>query len=232
MELSLMSALLVIFIVFITMDLPLKSSNNYKKLTKIASPLMILGFLFLLTKIIITPINFENDRNYRYEFVQEKLINIRSAQLAYRENNGQFTDDFDELIRFVKVDSFVLVQKKDTLETYINEMLLSDNKTIYREEAVRYITLIDTLEKVSVLDSLFNKEYPIDSLAHIPFHAEEKFILQAGVINKSKIDEPVFEAKAKKEHFLNGLDKTLIKSSAKDLIIGSMTAANLNGNWQ
>ena len=111
-------------------------------------------------------------------------------------------------------------------------MLLSDNKTIHREEAKRYITLIDTLAKVSVLDSLFSEGYPIDSLAHVPFHAEAKFILRAGVINKSKIDEPVFEAKAKKEHFLNGLNKTLIQSSAKDLMIGSMTAANLNGNWQ
>ena len=92
--------------------------------------------------------------------------------------------------------------------------------------------LIDTLGKVSILDSLFQKNHSIDSLRYVPFGKGEEFELSAGTINKSKITVPVFEAKAKKEDFLNGMNKNLIKSSAKDLIIGSMTEAHLNGNWQ
>ena len=82
---------------------------------------------------------------------------------------------------------------------------------------------------------LFQKGYPIDSLAYIPTEfngAGSNFILRAGVVNISKIDMHVFEAKAKKEDFLNGLNKDLIHNSAKDLIVGSMLEAHLNGNWQ
>ncbi len=186
---------------------------NYKKYVQIILPLLVITLSIWLTKIIIDPINFEKETNYRYQFIKEKLIDIRSAQLAYKERTGQFTNDFDELIMFVKTDSFILVQKTDTLEEYYND--------IYREKMLRDITIIDTLGKVSVLDSLFGRNYPIDSLAYVPPINKLKFKLQAGTINKSKIDVPVFEAKDPDPY-----DKR------KPLIIGSMNEANLNGNWQ
>ena len=72
-----------------------------------------------------------------------------------------------------------------------------------------------------MLDSLFNKQYPIDSLAHVPPSNKWKFVLDAGIINKSKITVPVFEVRDPKPYNPN-----------KPLILGSMTEANLNGNWQ
>ena len=114
---------------------------------------------------------------------------------------------------FVKTDSFVLVQKTDTLVEYYN--------TVYRETQFKDTMLIDTLGKVSILDSLFTKQYPIDSLAYVPPINKVKFELRAGVINKSKIDVPVFEAKDPKPYDIT-----------KPLVIGSMIEANLNGNWQ
>ena len=187
--------------------------DKNQKSVKITFSLLILILSTLLIKIILDPIKFENETNYRYDFIKDKLIDIRSAQLAYKEKTGQFTNDFDELIMFVKTDSFVLVQKTDTLVEYYN--------TVYRETQFKDTMLIDTLGKVSILDSLFTKKYPIDSLAYVPPINKVKFELRAGVINKSKIDVPVFEAKDPKPYDIT-----------KPLVIGSMIEANLNGNWQ
>ena len=42
----------------------------------------------------------------------------------------------------------------------------------------------------------------------------------------------VFEARAPKEEYLVGLDEDLVKNAAKDLVVGSMTSAKINGNWE
>ena len=187
--------------------------EQYKKPVKITLPIIIILLAGWLTNIILEPIKFEKEKNYRYTFIKEKLIDIRSAQLAYKEKNGQFTNDFDELIEFVKIDSFVLVQKTDTLIEYYNK--------VYREMQFKDTLFIDTLGKVSILDSLFYKDYPIDSLAYVPPVNKLKFEMKAGVVNKSKIDVPVFEARDPSPY-----------DPQNTLIIGSMLEANLNGNWQ
>ncbi len=187
--------------------------DNYKKPLKIILPILVLSLSIWLANIIITPIQFEKEKNFRYEFIKKKLIEIRSAQLAYKEKNNQFTHNFDSLINFVKKDSFVLVQKTDTLIEYYN--------TTYREMQFKDTMLIDTLGKTSVLDSLFGKKYPIDSLSYVPPINKIQFEMRAGIINKSKIDVPVFEAKDPNPYDVRD-----------PLIIGSMNEANLNGNWQ
>ena len=194
-------------------DTIVSAYDKQNKLIKIILPSLILFLVFFLTNTILKPIKFEKETNYRYQFIKEKLVDIRSAQLAFKEKNGQFTSDFQTLINFVKQDSFVLVQKTDTLIEYYN--------TVYREIQFQDTLLLDTLGTVSILDSLFSKQYPIDSLAYVPPANKLQFELKAGVINKSKIDVPVFEARDPKPY-----------NPQNVLIIGSMTEANLNGNWQ
>ena len=92
--------------------------DKNQKSVKITFSLIILILSTLLIKIILDTIKFEKETNYRYQFIKEKLVDIRSAQLAFKEKNGQFTSDFQTLINFVKQDSFVLVQKTDTLIEY------------------------------------------------------------------------------------------------------------------
>ena len=208
---------LILLILLVPMIILIKQvvsfHDNYKKLIKIIFPLIILSFSIGLISIILTPIKKEKEKNYRYEFIKTKMIDIRSAELAFKEKHNQFTDDFNVLIPFIKMDSFVIVQKTDTLIEYFNE--------VYREYQFKDTMMVDTLGKVSILDSLFHKNYAIDSLRYVPFGEGAEFQLSAGTINKSKIIVPVFEARDP-----NPYDKT------DPLIIGSMTEAHLNGNWQ
>ena len=201
-----------------------KLHNNYKKTIQIIFPLLIIGFGLLLTTIILKPIKFEQEKNYRSEFVKKNLTKIRSAQLAFKERKNRFASSFEELIPVIKKDSFILTQRTDTMVEFYN--------TIYREMQFKDTILIDTIGKVSILDSLFQSTYNIDSLKYIPFSDDKIFDLKSGTINKSKINVHVFEAKANKEDYLNDLNKDLIQRSSKDLILGSMTEASLNGNWQ
>ena len=121
--------------------------DHHGKRIKVILPVSIIILAGWLTKIILDPIQFEKEKNYRYSFIKEKLIDIRSAELAFKEKHKQFTDDFDKLIPFIKTDSFVLVQKTDTLIEYYNK--------VYREYQFKDTLIIDTLGKVSILDSRF-----------------------------------------------------------------------------
>ena len=220
--------LIILVIVIITLCikpiLAVKLHGKYKKPIRIIFPVLIIGFGLLLTTIILKPIKFEQEKNYRSGFVKENLTTIRSAQLAFKEKRNRFASSFEELIPLIKKDSFILTQRTDTMVEFYN--------TIYREMQFKDTILIDTLGKVSILDSLFQSTYNIDSLKYVPFSDDKIFDLKSGTINKSKINVHVFEAKANKEDYLNDLNKDLIQRSAKDLIIGSMTEASLNGNWQ
>ena len=216
--------LIVLIGLSIRFSRPLISLFQGYKISVVINSILILLLVGFLVQIIRTPIKFEEEKNKRYSIIQQNLIDIRSAELAFKQKHNQFTDNFDVLIPFVKNDSFVIIQKTDSLIEFWNE--------VYKEFQFKDTMFIDTLGKVSILDSLFHKNINIDSLRYIPFANGQEFQLSAGTISKSKIIVPVFEAKAKKEYFLTGMNKNLIETSAKDLTIGSINEAHLNGNWQ
>ncbi len=188
-------------------------NNNYNKYTRIILPLISIFLAFGLVNIILKPIKFANEKDHRYKYIKEKLIDIRSAQLAFKEKKNRFASSFEELIPVIKKDSFIITQRTDTVVEFYNK--------VYREMQFKDTLLIDTLGKVSILDSLFGPKYHIDSIQYVPFNENLKFELRSGTINKSKITVHVFEAKDPQP-----FDKT------DQLIIGSMTEASLNGNWQ
>jgi len=100
----------------------------------------------------------------------------------------------------------------------------------------------DTI-RISVLDSLFKKGYPVDSLRYVPYAGNNEFELGASVLpTASGVKVNVFEAKAHNNIVLKGLDKQLIinqndlrKKLEKypGLQVGSLTEATNNaGNWE
>ena len=66
----------------------------------------------------------------------------------------------------------------------------------------------------------------------IPHSQGSELQLRAGKIKSGSLTVQVFEAKALKEEYLKGLDVDLVKNASKDLIVGSMTSAKINGNWE
>jgi hypothetical protein len=171
---------------------------------KIVLFLVILVMTYFLVETIAEPIRFEKEKNMRYAKVIERLKMIRTAQLAYRDVNGEFADDWDKLVDNTKNGELKIVK-----------VIGNPDDSLDVIAGIRYDTIM-----VSIADSFF-RNYPIDSLPLIPFANGKRFNLQAGKINKGNIKISVFEA-----------EDAAPFDPRKVLRVGSMTDANLSGNWE
>ncbi len=203
-----------------------------KKTIQIVLAVLIVVLSYFLVESIMKPIRFKKEQTHRYQVVIQKLKDIRTAQLAYKDVYGQFTGSFDTLTNFVKYDSLPLIFKKGE----IPEDLLGQ---ITEKEAIAKGMIVRDTSHVAVLDSLFGKSYPIDSLRFIPFSGGKQFNLAQGqVITGSKLKVDVFEAAAPSKYILKGLDQQMIVNlndgwDYPGLKVGSLEEANnAAGNWE
>jgi len=186
----------------------------------------------VLVKSVMKPIYFKKEQTHRYDVVVQKLKDIRTAQLAYKDVYGKFTGSLDTLTTFVKTDSLPLVFKKGEIP---EEMI----GQITEFQAIEQGLIIRDTMRVAVLDSLFGVEYPVDSLRYIPFSDGKTFSMSQGKITTgSKLVVNVFEAKAPSKYILKGLNEQMIINlndgmDYPGLKVGSLTEANnAAGNWE
>ena len=204
----------------------------------LAVAIIVLGYL--LYESIMSPIRFVRERERREEVTIQKLKDIRTAQIAFKSEHEKYTGDFDTLITFLKSGTFTVVKAigsaPDSLIETIGkieaEMIALKQGLIQR----------DTIQ-ISVIDSLFYKGYPVDSLRYVPFTDGYEFELGAGEIQTgSKVRVRVFEAKVPYDILLAGLDPQLIINYKEErekitgypgLKVGSLEEATNNaGNWE
>ena len=193
---------------------------------------------YLIYQSVERPILFEKAKDERYDATVQRLKDIRKAQLAFKDVNGRFTGDWDTLITFVKQDSLPLVRKIGMLTDSMIEAGVTEEVAIKKGLIIR-----DTI-KVSVLDTLFGRSYPIEDIKMIPVQdTVAEFHLGATVLTTgSGIKVPVFEAKAHNNTILKNLDKQLVinlndqrrtNDKYPGLKVGSLTETNNNaGNWE
>ena len=71
----------------------------------------------------------------------------------------------------------------------------------------------------------------LNTLTNIP-HSEERYSIDAGMIEKGKVAVQVFEISTTYAAVFTGLDAKNKKHDLKSLLkVGSMEEASLNGNW-
>lgn len=201
-----------------------------KGLSIIINILLFAVILFLawqVIKSIQAPIKFGNEQKTRESKVVERLIDIRNAEVLYKQANNKYTASFDTLINFC-----------ETAEIPIVNIIPDPTDTTFTR------TINDTLGYVKIADSLFKgrENVNLEDLRYVPFSdPQEEFELEAGVINRSGISVPVFEAKTPYEVYLNGLDpqRVLNAKAEKESIfryagmkVGSMEEATTDGNWE
>ena len=200
----------------------------------------IIVLVYLLWESIQKPIRFNKEKDRREQATIQRLKDIRTAQLAFRSENGRFTGDFDSLIIFLKTDSFSVVQAIGSVpDSMIEEM---GRKKAEIQALKEGLISRDTI-RLSVRDSLFKASYPIDSLRFAPYTQGYEFELGAGVLQTgSKVTIRVFEAKVPYDILLSGLDRQLIvnhKETREKITgyagvkVGSLEEATNNaGNWE
>ncbi len=195
--------------------------------------IVVLGYL--LVDSIMNPIRFNKERDTIENAIKERLIDVRTAQVAYK---SRYTSSFDTLIHFVKFDSFPLIYKEGSLtDEMIEQGITSERAALKRGLIVR-----DT-SYTSVLDSIFDVGFAVDSLRFVPFCDTVQFTLgSAKIMTGSRVMVEVFEASILNDIFLKGLDKQLIinYNALRERItgfagmrVGNIVEPNNNaGNWE
>lgn len=202
-----------------------------KKIVNIVLALCVAGLAYICVGSIMGSINFGKVREAREKEIIARLIDIRTAQLAFRDNNnvnkGQYTDNFDELIEFVKNDSLPFVKKvgeltdkqlEDGLTEAKAAKLIEDARTATRAyiakrkwkeaEEAGLVTLNKNGEVeeylfsrdtvwVLALDTLFPKGFNADSLRYVPFGNGAEFELRTGCDSSSKSGNKLYLFEAK-----------------------------------
>ena len=190
--------------------------------------------VFLIFRSINAPIKFNEVKFERYSKVIERLKDIRNAQIAFKSVNGIYSNDFQELIKFVDSAEFTITQKRDS--SYM------EYDRIYRIDMLREIIVTDTLGFVSVKDSLFANNLDYKDMASVPIQGiESLFSLKADIIDKNGYNVPVFEVRVPKDIVLFDQNKDLLSQEKEtisvdgvngpDLVLGSLTDVSTSGNW-
>lgn len=182
-------------------------------------------------------IKFNELKTERYKVVIKKLKDIRDAELAHRTVTGEFTGDFDKLIRFIDTAHFTITERRDS--TIIDAEL---TKRFGGVETTRDIVVIDTLGTVPVKDSLFGADTRYKTMMNLPENIGPKgakFELKAGRLAESGI--PVFESYVEKSVVLQDQNQNLVAKESEEMSVdgvrgptikvGDMEEAYTKGNW-
>lgn len=225
-----------------------------KTTIKVLLSLSAIFLAYLCVMSILTPINFERIRAQREKDVIQRLIEIRKAEVEFKEQNGRYTASFDTLINFLKTAKKKIVLKEGFLTDEQLEAGLTEEKAAQivrrgnKQEIEKYSLQNfrrDTI-KVDLLEEVFPNytRQTIDQICYIPYSQRKKFELRVNndYVNKSGIRIPLFEACAPYETYLHDLDQqellNLIDRTKKlnkypGLKVGSIVEPNNNaGNWE
>jgi hypothetical protein len=184
-----------------------------KVLASIVLWLAVFGMGFWLYRIIQGPVEFEKQYDERLSTTVDRLQDIKKAQGFYLLNNDQYANDFDKLINLIKFDSLMII------------------KTIGDPDDTSVVTTFDTL-RIALIDTVkFKGTKNIEDLKYVPFSDNELFELESDIITLQRVKVPVYQVVATRAKYLKGLDAEEV-SKKKDLILGSLTQASEQGNWE
>ena len=199
-----------------------------KKLVNIVLTLCVAGLAYICVGSIMGSINFGKERALREKEIIARLIDIRTAQIAFRDQNmGQYTDNFDELIEFVKNDSLPFVMKVGELTDKQLEDGLTESKATKLIDEARAAKRPATAKKkwkevekaglvrlnkqgeveeylfsrdtfwMLALDTLYPKGFNADSLRYVPFGNGAEFELRTGCDSSGKSGNKIYLFEAK-----------------------------------
>ena len=192
--------------------------------------------IYMCYRSIMGPIEFEQENDAREKAVIARLIDIRTAQIEYKNKYKVHAPNFDELSRFLKEEKIPFLKKEGVLT---DEQL---EKGMTEKEAVKQGLIKRDTFWVVAKDTLFKAGFNVDSLRFVPGTSETFFMDTASLVSGSGYTIKVFEANVKYDVYLGDLDKQEVanmKDMAKKsnkfagLKVGALDEMNNNaGNWE
>lgn len=210
---------------------------------------------YICVMSIVTPIHFDNERAVREKAIIANLINIRKAQIEFKNQNGRYTASCDTLVDFIKNGKMPVVLKEGTLtdeqlqngltEAKALKIVQSGNKKEIAANGLEHFRR-DT-SYVSVYESLFAndlKAEQIEQIVVVPYSNGQKFEMETATHTNatSGIVIPLFEARAPYDMYLSDLNRQELVNLKDEktqldkypgLKVGSIQEPNNNaGNWE
>jgi len=185
----------------------------------LGAAIILLAYMCIMS--IYTPIQFGNEREIRERAVIRQLVDIRRAQLEFRDQHGRFTSDLDSLVDFVRTGEKRIISKEGSLsdaqlERGLTEVRATrivargDMAEIQREGLTGFRR--DTIV-IPVIEDLFPAgEYTvqnIDRMIVIPFSEGRKFDISVNneFRNDVGVRIPLFEVRAPFRAYLHDLNR-------------------------
>lgn len=216
----------------------------------------IIGLGYICYRSIMGPIEFAEERSFREKAIIARLIDIRTAQVEYRNiTKAGYSDNLDSLIEFVKTAQMPIVLKEGELDDEQLERGLTEKKAMDIIAKAKKTNNWKEVEKeglkdfrrdtswIALLDTIYPKGYAIDSLAFVPFGNGAKFEVATSVdTTKAGSPQYLFEARTPYEVYLTGVNDQELKNLISDmkkmgrycgLKVGDVEMPNNNaGNWE
>lgn len=220
-----------------------------RTLIQILLGVVIIGLAIWLFSSIMKPVKFDNEYNLRRDACAEKLKAIRSLEDAYKNTYGCYTGSFDTLFnRLMNEDSLSVVSKtvnRDRIPEDVKLEEMPESEAIKLGYITREVVYVNPIENLRANPKAkFNlTDEEILNLRYVPYPRNEKneFKLEAGFIEKSGYQMPVFECKVMMADLLKDLDEQLVINKLAELEqnqrypgwkVGDMTQAITDGNFE
>ena len=152
-----------------------------KTVFNIVLGLCALALIYICYNSIMGPINFEEAKKQRDQAVIARLIDIRKAQMEFRNlNKGQYTASFDTLIDFVKNKKLPFLYKVGELTDKQLDEGMTEKKAMNIINKAKKTGNYSEVKKlglenfkrdtmwVAVLDTIYPKGFNPDSMRYIP----------------------------------------------------------------
>ena len=196
----------------------------------------VLLLVYMCYRSIMTPIEFKDEKDLRETAIKQRLVDIRKAQIEYKNIHKVHAANFDELSKFLK---------EEKLPFLIKEGVLTDEqleKGMTEKEAVKKGLIRRDTMWVTAVDTLFGEGFNVEDMRTVPGTSVLFSMDTATLTSGSGYTVKVFACGVLYDDYLGDLDKQLVfnlKDKAekmnkyKGLRVGSLDEINNNaGNWE
>jgi len=203
---------------------------------KILLAVAVVLLAYMCYRSIMGPVEFKDERDRRENLIKARLIDIRKAQIEYKNIHKVHAANFDELSKFLKDEKLPFLIKEGVLT---DEQL---EKGMTEKEAVKKGLIRRDTVWVTAVDTLFGKGYNVDDLRNVP-GANVQFTMDTATLTSgSGYTVKVFQCGVLYDDYLGDLNKQEVynlKDKASKmgkyagLRVGSVEEINNNaGNWE
>ena len=203
---------------------------------KILLAVAVVLLAYMCYRSVMGPIEFDKTREQRENLIKARLIDIRKAQIEYKNIHKVHAANFDELSKFLKDEKLPFLIKEGVLT---DEQL---EKGMTEQEAVKNGMIRRDTVWVTAVDTLFGSGYNVDDMRNVP-GANVQFSMDTATLTSgSGYTVKVFQCGVLYDDYLGDLDKQLVynlKDKAEKmnkyqgLRVGSIEEINNNaGNWE